>query len=251
MRVKDLNFIPIDGCIYDFYDKFRLVQSLNSMHGSVTITKGRTMSSKIAVATVSGKAYYLLVNELQQRRLLFLSCVPEKPIPPSVQVVITTEAEKSAVSHPNVLVYDPENEPVGIVDEAVRIIQSKEAYREVVVGVDPGKNFGVAVLGDGRILKKTQTFSLEKAVDTVLTETKRNLAQKHRVRIGNGIPELAEEIAARLDTALPDDVPIELVSEVGTSTVKTDGTRRKATDADSATEIARKNGQVKARRMDS
>ncbi len=208
------------------------------------------MSLKIAVATVSGKAYYLLVNEIGQRKLPFMSCVPNEPIPPSIHVVITTESERAAVKHPNVLVYDVEREPSEVVDEAMRIIQSKEAYKEVTVGIDPGKNFGVAVLGDGRILKKTQTYSLEKAVDTVLMETKKNPAQKHRVRIGNGIPELAEEIAARLNVALPDDALIELVSEVGTSILKGDGTRRKATDADSAIEIARKNGQTRARRTD-
>jgi hypothetical protein len=206
------------------------------------------MSSKIAVATVSGKAYYLLVNELRQRKLLFLSCIPDKPIPPSIQVVITTETERPAVKYPNVLVYNPESEPSEIIDEAIRIIQSKEAYKEVTVGIDPGKNFGVAVLGDGRILKKTQSFSLEKAVDTVLMEIKKNPAQRRHVKVGNGIPELAEEIASRLNTALPDDVSIELVSEVGTSILKSDGSKRKATDADSAIEIARKNGQIKTRR---
>jgi hypothetical protein len=207
------------------------------------------MSSKIALATVSGKAYYLLVNELKQRKLPFLSCVPDKPIPPSIQVVITTEAEKPTVKYPNVLVYNPENEPSETIDEAMRIIQSKEAYKEVTVGIDPGKNFGVAILGDGRILKKTQSFSLEKAVDTVLMDIKKNPAQRHIVKIGNGIPELAEEIASRLNTTLPNDVSIELVSEVGTSILKSDGSKRKATDADSAIEIARKNGQIKTRRM--
>jgi hypothetical protein len=209
------------------------------------------MSSKIAVATVSGKAYYLLVNELKQRKLPFLSCVPDKPIPPSIQVVITTEAERPTVEYPNVLVYNPESEPSEIIDEALRIIQSKEAYGEVIIGIDPGKNFGVAVLGDSRILKKVQSFSLEKAVDTVLMEFKKNPAQRHRVKIGNGVLELAEEIAARLNTALPDDVSIELVSEVGTSTLKSDGSKRKATDADSAIEIARKNGQLSPRRKNS
>jgi hypothetical protein len=207
------------------------------------------MSSKIAVATVSGKAYYLLVNELKQRKLPFLSCVPDKLIPLSIQVVITTEAERLTVKYPNVLVYNPENEPSETIDEAIRIIQSKEAYKEVTVGIDPGKNFGVAVLGDGRILKKTQSFSLEKAVDTVLMDIKKNPAQRRLVKIGNGIPELAEEIASRLNTTLPDDVSIELVSEVGTSVLKSDGSKRKATDADSAIEIARKNGQIKTRRM--
>ena len=207
------------------------------------------MSSKIAVATVSGKAYYLLVNELKQRKLPFLSCVPDKLIPLSIQVVITTEAERLTVKYPNVLVYNPENEPSETIDEAIRIIQSKEAYKEVTVGIDPGKNFVVAVLGDGRILKKTQSFSLEKAVDTVLMDIKKNPAQRRLVKIGNGIPELAEEIASRLNTTLPDDVSIELVSEVGTSILKSDGSKRKATDADSAIEIARKNGQIKTRRM--
>jgi hypothetical protein len=207
------------------------------------------MSSKIAVATVSGKAYYLLVNELKQRKLPFLSFIPDKPIPPSIQVVITTEAERPTVKYPNVLVYNPENEPSETIDEAIRIIQSKEAYKEVTIGIDPGKNFGVAVLGDGRILKKTQSFSLEKAVDTVLMDIKKTPAQRRLVKIGNGIPELAEEIASRLNTTLPDDVSIEMVSEVGTSILKSNGSKRKATDADSAIEIARKNGQIKTRRM--
>lgn len=79
-------------------------------------------------------------------------------------------------------------------------------------------------------------------------EIKKNPAQRRHVKVGNGIPELAEEITSRLNTALPDDVSIELVSEVGTSILKSDGSKRKATDADSAIEIARKNGQIKTRR---
>jgi hypothetical protein len=205
------------------------------------------MSSKIVVATVSGKAYYLLVNELRQRKLAFLSGVPDQPIPPSIQVVITTGNESPLVKHPNVLVYNPENDPSEIVDEAIRIIRSKEAYKEVAVGIDPGKNFGVAVLGDGKVLKKEQSLTLEKAVDTILMELKKNPAQRQHVKIGNGMPEMAEELATRLDIALPDNVSIEMVSEVGTSILRGNGSRRKVTDADSAIEIARKNGIIKQR----
>jgi len=190
------------------------------------------------------------VNELKQRKLPFLSCVPDKPIPPSIQVVITTSNERSLMKYPNVLVYDPEKDPSEIINEAIRIIQSKEAYKEVTVGIDPGKNFGVAVLGDGKVLKKEQSLTLEKAVDTVLMELKKNPAQRQHVKIGNGIPEMAKELAARLDTALPDNISIETVSEVGTSTIRGNGSRRKVTDADSAIEIARKNGTLKPRRIE-
>jgi len=206
------------------------------------------MSQKIAVATVSGKAYYLLVNELKQRKLSFLSCLPQKPISPSAQVVITTVNERHLVNHPNVLVFDPEDDPSEIVDKALQVIQSKTAYKEATVGIDPGKNFGVAILGDGKVIKKMQILSLEKTVDTVLLELKRIPSQTKHVKIGNGIPELAEEIAARLDLSLPRDVSIEIVSEVGTSTLRRDGFRKKVTDADSAAEIGRKNGTTKPRR---
>ncbi|MBS7656740.1 MAG: hypothetical protein QXI71_00575 [Candidatus Bathyarchaeia archaeon] len=206
------------------------------------------MSQKIAVATVSGKAYYLLVNELKQRKLSFLSCLPQKPISPSVQVVITTANERHLVDHPNVLVFDPESDPSDVVTRALQVIQNKTAYKEVTVGIDPGKNFGVAVLGDGKVIKKMQILSLEKTVDTVLMELKKTPSQTKHVKIGNGIPELAEEIAARLDLSLPRDVSIEIVSEAGTSTLRGDGFRKKVTDADSATEIGRKNGTMKPRR---
>jgi hypothetical protein len=208
------------------------------------------MSSKIAVATVSGKAYYLLVNELKQRKLPFLSCIPDKPIPPSIQVVITTENERPLIKSSNVLVFNPENDPSEIVNEAIHLIQSKKAFNEVTVGIDPGKNFGVAVLGDGKVLKKEQSLTLEKAVDTVLMELKKTPAQRQHVKLGNGIPEMAEELAVRLNRALPANVSIEMVSEVGTSTLRGNGSRRKVTDADSAIEIGRKSGVLRPRRAE-
>jgi len=206
------------------------------------------MRSKIAVSTVSGKAYYKLVNELKQRRLPFLSLIPGEPIPPSIEVVITTDKEKASVGHRTVLVYNAEAEPSGIIDEAIRVIQSKEAYGELAVGVDPGKTFGVAVLGDGKILRKEEGLTLEMAIDTILTELKRNPAKAQRIKIGKGIPELAEEINRRLSRVLPKNVSIEMVSEAGTSTLRGKGFRRKMSDADSAMNIARKNSIAQPRR---
>jgi len=200
------------------------------------------MKAKIAVATVSGKAYYRLVNELRQRKLLFLSLMPGEPIPPTVKAVITTAAEKPSLNYPDVLVYDAESEPSYTVDEVTRMIQNKEAYEEVAVGIDPGKTFGIAILGDGKILKKEEGLSLEKAVDTVSTELKKNPAKAQGVKIGSGVPAVAEEIARRLNIVLPSDVIIEMVDEMGTSTLRSRGTTRKLNDADAATRIATKKG---------
>ena len=208
------------------------------------------MTTEIAVATVSGKAYYRLVNELKRRRLPFLSRIPGDSIPASIKVTITTDKEKTLVDHPTVLIYDGETDPSQTIDEAVRVIQKKKVYEEVAIGVDPGKTFGIAVLGDGKVLKSEEKATLEMAIDSVLTELKKNPAKVQRVKIGDGMPELAEEIASRLNIALHDVVKVEIVSEAGTSTLRGKGFRRKISDADSAVRIASKNSNGQPRRND-
>ncbi|MCW4027866.1 MAG: hypothetical protein NWE76_10340 [Candidatus Bathyarchaeota archaeon] len=208
------------------------------------------MKTEIAVVTVSGKAYFRLVNELKQRRLLFLSLVPGESIPPSIKVAITTEEERTRVEHPTVLVYDEETDPSQAIDEAMRRIQKKEVYEEVTIGVDPGKTFGVAVLGDGKALKRLEKATLEMAIDTILTELKKNPAKVQNVKIGDGIPGLAEEIAGRLGKALPEAVGIQIVGEEGTSSLRGKGFRRKMSNADSAVRIAGKNSGVQLRRKE-
>ena len=198
------------------------------------------MRQKIAVATVSGKAYYWLVNELNKRRIPFLSVVPGESIPPSIKVVITTKEEKEKINHPSVLIYDPKEKPSAIIDEAVRIIKGKKIYEELVVGIDPGKNFGVAVLGDGNVLEKKEGLTLEMAIDMALTALRRHPARMRRVKIGDGVPEMAEEVASRLQIAVPEDTVIEIVSEAGTSSMKGNGSGKKISDADAAINIARK-----------
>ena len=198
------------------------------------------MRQRIAVATVSGKAYYWLVNELNKRRIPFLSVVPGESIPPSIKVVITTKEEREQIDHPYVLIYDPKEKPSAIIDEAVRIIKGKKIYEELVVGIDPGKNFGVAVLGDGNVLEKKGQLTLEMAIDMALTALRRHPARMRRIKIGDGVPEMAEEVASRLQIAVPEDTVIEIVSEAGTSSVKGNGSGKKISDADAAINIARK-----------
>ncbi len=198
------------------------------------------MRSEIAVATVSGKAYYLLVNELNKRGVPFLSLVPGETIPPSIKVVITTKDEKRLIDHSLVLIYNPEEEPSAIIDEAIRIIQNKKAYEELIIGVDPGKTFGVAVLGDGNVLEKKERLTREMAIDMILTAIKRYPARTRKIKIGDGMPEIAEDVASRLKIAIPEDTTVEIISEAGTSNIRSKGSWKKISDADAAVNIARR-----------
>ncbi len=203
--------------------------------------------AKIAVATVSGKAYYKLVNELKDRDVPFLSLVPGDPIPQSIKVVLTTEKEKPVIDHQRILIYDAEKDPSDIISEALRIVMNKEVYEELVIGVDPGKTFGVAVLADGKTLRREELSTMEKTIDFILTELKRNPSKTQIIRIGKGLPNLAEEIASRLERSIPESVLIEMVDEKGTSSLKNSGFKKKLSDADSAIKIASKKGEIRLR----
>ena len=86
------------------------------------------MTAEVAVATVQGKAYFLIVNKLKERDIPFLSLVPGETVPTDVKVVITTEKEKHRIHHERILVYDGETAPDSAANEIRKILQGKEAY---------------------------------------------------------------------------------------------------------------------------
>jgi hypothetical protein len=202
------------------------------------------MKEKIAVATVSGKAYYFLVNELKRKKLSFLSVRPTDPIPFDVKVVITTQKEHHQIAHPNVVVYKDDSDPIEVVAEAARVAQGKENYEKMVVGVDPGKTFGVAVLGDGAVVETANGSSAEETFKIVKDVLNKTPARVYVVRVGDSAPIYAEDFLRLLDADLPQNVTIEMVSETGTTRLSTEMPNRKgARDVISAIRIAGRFGR--------
>ena len=203
------------------------------------------MKAKIALATVSGRAYYKLVNELKRKDLPFLSLKPWDPIPLNIKVVITTKEERHLLTHPNVLIFEYESNPTSVIDEAILGVQGKRSYEKVVVGVDPGKTYGVAVLGDDNVLETLNCSSLEETVNVILDGLKRVPATVRVVKVGNGAPAYKKELLHSLDETLPQETVIEIVSEAGTSSFMNETAhRRELKDAMSAIEIAGRKGQI-------
>ncbi len=210
------------------------------------------MKAKIAVATTSGKAYYLLVNELKKRNIPFLSLTPNEPIPIEIKAVITTEKEKQSIHHEKVLAYKENVEPEALINEALRIVQGKEYYERVVIGLDPGEVFGLAVLADGRVIETGNCFSVEETVEKIKRSLK-NLETTPiasiSVKIGDGVPACKERLLRALDRALPSNIVLESVSEAGTDRHLNEAKHRRGLrDIVSATRIAGRNGQAYARR---
>jgi len=207
------------------------------------------MKAKIAVATVSGRAYYLLVNELKKRGVSFSSLRPWDSIPLDVKVVLTTKKERTSIKHPNIIILKSESDSAMVVDEAIRIVQGKKDYDKVVIGVDPGETFGVAILGDGNALETFYCSSLKETLKVILENLKRVEASVKVIKIGNGAPVHTTELLRLLDEYLPKGVTIEIVSETGTSHfIKDTIHRRGPRDMMSAKMIAGRQGQVYPRR---
>ncbi len=206
------------------------------------------MKTQIAVATVNGRAYYELVTELYNKRLLFLSLKPWDEVPSNIKVVISTKEENAKVKHPTVLCYEQGSNPEAVIDEAVLKIQGKQGYRKIVVGVDPGNSCGIATLGDSKVIETKTATSVENAATVIVDSVKRFSAEDTIVRIGDGTPEYTHNLVTLLDESLPQEIRVEIVKEAGTSQLPhTSVNRRVLRDTVSAIKIAGKTGQVFAR----
>ena len=203
------------------------------------------MKAKIAVATVSGKAYFLTVNELKRKNAPFLSVTPNEPIPVEVKVVITTEKEKHLINHERILIYKDNTDPEAVVNEALKIAHGKESYEKIVIGIDPGEVSGLAVLADGKIIETENCFSIEEILHKVKS-TLKNLDTSTAtvsVKIGDGVPTYKEKLLDALDEALPSSVVLEVVSEAGTNRYLNETKHRRGLrDIVSATRIAGRAG---------
>ncbi len=131
----------------------------------------------------------------------------------------------------------------------MRILQGKRSPETIVVGVDPGKTFGVAVLSDGNILETVTCSSTEDTINTIVNILSKLQAATRIVKVGNGAPSITAELLSSLDEVLPNSVTIEVVSEAGTSRfVGENMHKRGLRDALSAVKIAERRGQPYQRR---
>jgi hypothetical protein len=204
------------------------------------------MNAQIAVATISGKAYYLIVNELKRKSVPFLSLVPREPVPIEVKVVITTEKEKGLINHEKVIAYNTRKDPATVVGEALQIVQGKECFEKITIGVDPGEVFGLAVLAGGRVVETDNCYSLDETVrriEKVVKNLGKVAASSITVKIGDGVPACKEKLLNALDQILPQHVMLESVREAGTdSRIDEAKHRRGLRDIVSAIKIAGRNG---------
>jgi hypothetical protein len=179
-----------------------------------------------------------------------LSLVPGETVPAEVKAVITTEKEKHRVNHEKILVYNSETEPDALANEVIKILQGKEVYEKIVIGVDPGEVFGLAVIADGKVNETGNCFSIQEALAKISSVIK-NVdfsSTAVSIKIGSGVPTY-KELIENLDLTLPPEVVLEVVSEAGTNRVLNENKHRRGLrDIASAIRIAGRAGHIYPRR---
>lgn len=208
------------------------------------------MKAKVAVATVSGKAYFFIVNKLKEKGIPFISLIPGEAVPAEVSVVLTTAEERHRINHRKVLVYNSETETEIMADEVKKLLRGKETYEKIVIGVDPGEVFGLAVIADGKVNEAENYFSTYDVAKKIkeIIKTINFSSTEVTIKVGSGVPAY-KSLVELLDETLPHEVALEVVSEVGTTRAfKENKHKRSIKDIASAIRIAGRAGHVYPRR---
>ena len=198
-----------------------------------------TVRAEVGVATENGKSYYNITSFLNRIHIPYVDIILDeisypKPNRPSASIadyvakelklIITTRKERLQVSGKNVVCIEDLGEDIGVAKEKLlSLLYPSKETDWFVVGIDPGERTGMAAFMNQLEVESTVLGSVE---DTVLRVAKLiDNAPRIRkvVKIGSGMPMLAEQIARRLDSQYRQKLHIQLVDERGTSTLNSRG----------------------------
>ncbi len=126
-------------------------------------------------------------------------------------IVYTDLLELAKLSTPARIILLNESNPTRSLEEAVLASKGLSRYREVAVGIDPGKLFTAAVVADGELASWLRTDSLRELIDYVNKVIDSTPSMSYRIRVGCNSSGLG--IARALKDSVKSRAVVELVSE--------------------------------------
>jgi hypothetical protein len=165
----------------------------------------------IGVFTNDFRFFYEVVRLLKKKGEPFVSLGRDGDVPPNVGVVITTPQERELVRFGKVVALEGPEEAIST---ARCLLAGGTKYRTIVMGIDPGKNTGLALFGEGKLLA-SETIGAPELVADSISRLLRCLSYSRSVaRVGHGDPTKGNRIIRAIWTLFDE---VELVDETGTS----------------------------------
>jgi len=128
-------------------------------------------------------------------------------------VVITSPKESSKIDLDPDRIVTFNNDPGSTINAALKLLNGKNDINQVVIGIDPGKNPGVAVLEDGLVSEVYHVPARD--VPGLVRQILENYPGKDiAIRIGNGARLVRTQL---INSILNMGVNVEVVDETGTS----------------------------------
>ena len=185
------------------------------------------MRKVLGILTEDFRLYHDLVAALKARDIPFVSLSFARRVPETVGAVLTSPAEASKVRSRHVVPVDEIGESIA---KALQLLKGKSEWRELLIGVDPGREPGVAIVGDGEVIDTRIAASPEAVAFHVRQAVRTFPGRDVRVRVGHGDPTNRNRI---LNALARDPYRVEIVDEAGTTR------RSPQPDVDAAIDIAR------------
>ena len=156
--------------------------------------------------------YEQVVSLLKDRQLPFITLRLTDPIPFNVKVIITTAEESGSIRSggEHVVIFD---DALSTVDRAINALRGNGHFQSLVIGIDPGRRPGIAVLSGDMVIAvyQTQVTEVEPMLRKIAHEYHASIST---VRIGNGARLMTTQIINKL---LESGFKVELVDETGTT----------------------------------
>src|SRR5437016_5553361 len=170
------------------------------------------MRKVLGILTEDFRLYHDLVAALKARDLPFTSLSFARRVPDAVGAILTSPSEASRVHLRNVVPVDDIDSSIA---KALQLLRGKSDWEELRIGVDPGREPGVAIIGDGEVIDTRIAASPEAVAFHVRQAIRTFPAKDVRVRIGHGDPTNRDRVL----NALPrDGLRVEIVHEAGSPT---------------------------------
>lgn len=187
----------------------------------------------IGVFTKDFSLYHDLIKTLKKRKIPYVSLSSINHIPSRTGVILTSNSELHDIKSQNVIAADAYDTVDHAVDLALQMLIGKDLYSKVFIGIDPGDQPGIAVVGDDILLHKLNVETPEKVVTVIKRIIREYPAIETLIRIGHGSVLTRNRI---INSLISLEIPIEIVDE--TKTTPSQQIRRFERDGEAAAAIA-------------
>jgi len=175
----------------------------------------------VSLATMDFRLSFLLQEKLALRGIATEQIVPGKPAARNSVLVVTTEEEFKN----NTLIYEKlvvlsRSEVMNISKAITKVLlglEGKRIWESLIIGVDPGRTIGVAIITDGCLRGVLETREINEAIDYIFLTIKNNPAKMVIIRIGSTGGYRRILLLNELLNNKPSHVSIEVVDELQTT----------------------------------